>query len=162
MVGSSQIILQKERARLPLLFPNNKTILTYFLYPIFCTLFLAPCFFQSCKMFYPRPWKKSGPQPKTWLKSWDPVNYQGQQPTPLFIIRIKGTDWLGVWVSRRLLLLTDGLTILAWIEIDCHLGTINHPATLHTQWNPVTHCCSPMVLCAAGCIPQAKLPSLHT
>ena len=30
-------------------------------------------------------------------------------------------------------LLTDGLTILAWIEIDCHLGAINHPATLHTQ-----------------------------
>jgi hypothetical protein len=40
--------------------------------------------------------------------------------------------------------------------------TINHPTTLHTQWNPVTHCCSPMALCAAGYIPQAKLPSLNT
>ena len=49
-------------------------------------------------MFYPRPWKKSGPQPKMWLKSWDPVNYKGQQPTLLFIFRIKGTDWLGEYV----------------------------------------------------------------
>ena len=40
--------------------------------------------------------------------------------------------------------------------------TINHPTTLHIQWNPVTHCCSPMVLCTVGCIPQAKLPSLDT
>ena len=29
--------------------------------------------------------------------------------------------------------------------------TINHPTTLYTQWNPVTHCCSPLALCAAGC-----------
>ena len=26
----------------------------------------------------------------------------------------------------------------------------------------MTHCCSPMVLCAVGCIPQAKLPYLNT
>ena len=26
----------------------------------------------------------------------------------------------------------------------------------------LTHCCSPMVLCVAGCIPQAKLPYLDT
>ena len=32
--------------------------------------------------------------------------------------------------------------------------TINHPTTLHTQWNPVTHCCLLMATCAAGCIPQ--------
>ena len=23
--------------------------------------------------------------------------------------------------------------LFAWIEIDCHLGTIDHPTTLHTQ-----------------------------
>ena len=40
--------------------------------------------------------------------------------------------------------------------------TINHPTTLHTQWNPLTHCCSPMALCTAGCIPQAKLPSFNS
>ena len=34
--------------------------------------------------------------------------------------------------------------------------------TLHTQWNPVTHCCWPMSLCAAGCIQHAKLTSLKT
>ena len=37
--------------------------------------------------------------------------------------------------------------------------TIIHPTTLQ---NSVTHCCSPMALCASGCIPQAKLPSLDT
>ena len=38
--------------------------------------------------------------------------------------------------------------------------TINHPATLHTQNETVTHCCSWMTLCTAGCILQTKLPSL--
>ena len=38
--------------------------------------------------------------------------------------------------------------------------TINHPTTLHAHNETVTHCCSPMALCAAGCILQAKLPSL--
>ena len=28
--------------------------------------------------------------------------------------------------------------------------TINHPTTLYTQWKPLTHCCSLIVLCAAG------------
>ena len=32
----------------------------------------------------------------------------------------------------------------------------------HTQWNPVTHCCLPMSLCAAGYILQAELTSLDT
>ena len=40
--------------------------------------------------------------------------------------------------------------------------TINHPTTLHTHNETVTHCCSPMAICAAGCILQAKLPSLDT
>ena len=47
-------------------------------------------------------------------------------------------------------------------SIHTYTVTINHPTTLHTQWNPVTHCCSLMALCTAGCIPQAKLPSLNT
>ena len=40
--------------------------------------------------------------------------------------------------------------------------TINHPTTLHTHNETETHCCSPMALCAAGCILPAKLPSLNT
>ena len=40
--------------------------------------------------------------------------------------------------------------------------TINHPTKLHTTWNPVTHSCLPMSLCASGCILQAKLTSLDT
>ena len=31
------------------------------------------------------------------------------------------------------------------------IPAINYPTTLHTQWNPVTHCCSPMALCTAWC-----------
>ena len=41
-------------------------------------------------------------------------------------------------------------------------NTINHPTTLHTQWNPVSYFCLPMALCAAVCILQAKFPSLNT
>ena len=37
--------------------------------------------------------------------------------------------------------LQDRDSMLNWFAI-------NHPTTLHTQWNPVTHCCSPMSLCA--------------
>ena len=40
--------------------------------------------------------------------------------------------------------------------------TIKHPTTLQTIWNSVTHCCSPMALCTAGFIHQAKLPSPDT
>ena len=39
---------------------------------------------------------------------------------------------------------------------------INYPTTLQTLNETVTHCCSPMALCAAGFILQAKLPSLDT
>ena len=30
--------------------------------------------------------------------------------------------------------------------------TINHPTTLHTHNETVTHCCSPMAICTAGCL----------
>ena len=53
---------------------------------------------------------------------------------------------------------TDGLTVLARIEINAIL-VYYQPSynTSYKQWNPVTHCCSPMSLCPAGCILQAKL-----
>ena len=41
-----------------------------------------------------------------------------------------------------------------------HLGTSYNNS--HTQWNPVTNCCLPILLCTAGCILQAKLISLDT
>ena len=54
---------------------------------------------------------------------------------------------------------TNGLTV----DRDSHyLGTLSTIIQHFTQWNPVTHCCLLMALCAAGCIPQAKLPSLNT
>ena len=45
-----------------------------------------------------------------------------------------------------------------------HLGTLSTIPQhfTHKQWNPVIHCCSPMSLCAAGCILQANLTSLDT
>ena len=48
-----------------------------------------------------------------------------------------------------------------------HLGTLSTILQHFTHneislWNPVTHCCSPMSLCAAGCILHAKLTSLDT
>ena len=46
-----------------------------------------------------------------------------------------------VWLCR----LQDGDSILIQY-------TISHPLTLHTQWNTVTHCCSPVALCTVGCI----------
>ena len=52
---------------------------------------------------------------------------------------------------------------LCWLQDrDSMLNwyTINHPTTLYTQWNPVTHFCSPMALCTAGCIPQAKFDTV--
>ena len=51
---------------------------------------------------------------------------------------------------------TDGLNVLAQIEIVA-IMVCYQPSytTLHTQWNPATHCCSPMSLCAAGYILQA-------
>ena len=45
--------------------------------------------------------------------------------------------WLGVETCQ--LWLQDRDSMPNWY-------TINHPTTLHTQWNPVTHCCSPMTL----------------
>ena len=51
---------------------------------------------------------------------------------------------------------TDGLTVLA-------TGQRQYAILVHYQlsYNTAhTHCCSPMALCAAGCILQAKLPSL--
>ena len=48
-----------------------------------------------------------------------------------------------------------------------HLGTLSTILQHFTHnesslWNPVTHCCSLMSLCAAGCILHAKLTSLNT
>ena len=53
------------------------------------------------------------------------------------------------------------IILFAKIEIVTSWYTINPPTTLHMQWNPVTHYCRPMSLCAAGCIVQAKLISLN-
>ena len=59
--------------------------------------------------------------------------------------------------------LTDGQNVLVRIEIVAIL--IHYQPSynsLHTQWNPVIHCCSPMSLWAAGYILQAKLTYLDT
>ena len=48
-----------------------------------------------------------------------------------------------------------------WSCESSGVGKIRALSDTVTQWNPVTHYCSPMALCTAGCIPQAKLPSLN-
>ena len=74
----------------------------------------------------------------------------------------------GIWSRRELNQAPKLCQQMSWLcrlhdRDGTHIQyTINPPTKLHTQWNPVTHCCSPMALCAVWCILQTNLPSLST